>query len=140
MEVRTLLHKDKLRGHRDLIETIAVAQDVPLHKLLRFEDRPLRVFYTEGFCQGALPFREVGQPWKEVQVPLAPQSTMFGVRLAAAGVRKAMENNRGSQRRKVWRAEAAGSVYTHPGAKDPRGKCLCQDQDYVDMYQDKNRE
>ena len=87
MDVRTLLYKNE-GAPRDLLVAIATAQDLPLAKLLPFEGRPLRALYTEGFCGGAvIPLGDLGRPANDVHVPLAHQSALAGVLLAAAGVR-----------------------------------------------------
>ena len=63
-------------------------RDVPLAKLLPFEGRPLRALHTEGFCGGTVtPLGEPGRSANDVHVPLAHQSALAGVLLAAAGVR-----------------------------------------------------
>ena len=72
---------------RDLLVAIATARDLPLAKLLPFEGRSLRALYTEGFCGGAvIPLGDLGRPANDVHVPLAHQSALAGVLLAAAGV------------------------------------------------------
>ena len=137
MQVRTLLHKNE-GATRDLLNAIAAARDVSLEKLLAFEGRSLRVLYTEGFCGGAvIPLGEVGEPTNDVHVPLAHQSAMAGVLLAAAGVRMALKENRGSVVARYDVLKPQTQFHIHPAAKDARGRCLCQDQDYVDVYRDK---
>ena len=136
-EVRTLLHKNE-GAPGDLLEAIATARDIPLAKLLPFEGRSLRVLYTEGFCGGAvIPLGEVGEPTNDVHVPLAHQSAMAGVLLAAAGVRMALGENKGSivAQYDVLKPQERFQVY--PAAKDPKGRCLCQDADYLAVYRKK---
>lgn len=137
MQIRTLLHKDE-GATKDLLDAIAKARDVSIEKLLPFEGRSLRSLYTEGICGGAvIPLGEIREPRNDVHVPLAHQSAMAGVLLAAAGVRKALEEDRRTvvARYDVLKPQAQFQVY--PAAKDPEGRCLCQDRDYVEVYRDK---
>ena len=66
---------------------IPLGSALPLAKLLPFEGRPLRTLYTEGFCGGAvIPLGDPERPANDVHVPLAHQSALAGVLLAAAAV------------------------------------------------------
>ena len=96
MEVRVLLQTNE-GVPKNLLEAIAAARDIPLEKLDPFEGRPLRDLYTEGFCGGAvIPLGQIGTPANDVHVPLAHQSALAGVLLAAAGVRMALGGCAGS--------------------------------------------
>jgi hypothetical protein len=132
MQVRTLLHNGA-GVTRDLLSLIETARDIPLDRLTPFEGRPIRTLYVEGFCGGAaLPLGSVGTPRQDVHVPLAHQSAIAGVLLAAAAVRNAL--GLGGPGTQVTRI---GSHLTQPAAKDPRGICICQDEDYREVYQHK---
>jgi len=95
--------------------------------------------YTEGFCTGALlPLGELGTPRQEVHVPLAHQAALSGLLLAAAAVRKALGlNGLGTQITRINVMRPLGSDLTQPAAKDARGICICQDDDYTDVYKSK---
>ena len=137
MQVRDLLQRS-VGAPRDLLEAISAARDIPLTKLLAFEGRPLRALYAEGFCGGAvIPLGELGAPANDVHVPLAHQSAMAGVLLAAAGVGIGLGTCAGSvvAQYDVLKAQERFQVY--PVAKDRRGICVCQDKDYVDVYRQK---
>ena len=138
MQVRELLHSNE-GAPRDLLEGISKARNIALEKLLAFEGRPLRQLYTEGFCGGAvIPLGEIGAPADDVHVPLAHQSAMAGVLLAAAGVAMGLGEHPGSfvAQYDVLRSQEQFQVY--PAAKDPRQLCICQDRDYVDVYRKKH--
>ena len=136
-QVRILLHKDE-GTPRDLLVAIATARDIPLAKFLPFEGRSLRALYTEGFCGGAvIPLGEVGEPNNDVHVPLAHQSAMAGVLLAAAGVRMGLRENKGSVVAQYDVLKPQKQFQIYPAAKDPHGRCLCQDQDYLAVYREK---
>ena len=139
MQVRLLLHGND-GTPRDLLEGIATARETPLEKLLPFEGRPLRDLYTEGFCGGAvIPLGQIGAPTNEVHVPLAHQSALAGVLLAAAGVRMGLSGCSGSVVTQYDVLKPQEQFQMYPAAKDPRGICICQDKDYLDVYQKKYR-
>jgi hypothetical protein len=138
MQIRVLLHNGAGIS-RDLLDAVAVARDIPIERLLPFEGRPIRSLYTEGFCGGAvIPMGELGTPRQEVHVPLAHQSALAGLLLAAAAVRQALGINRPhTQITRIDVMRPLGSYLTQVAAKDQRGICICQDADYRDVYQRK---
>jgi hypothetical protein len=135
MQIRVLLH----RGDgvtRDLLEAIAAAHEIALERLLPFEGQPVRTLYVEGFCGGAvLPLERIGRPRQDVHVPIAHQSALAGVLLAASAAQDALGLTPvGTQ---VTRLDILRPVPSHtrqPAAKDPRGICICQDRDYLNAY------
>ncbi|MHB8812511.1 MAG: E2 ligase fold family C protein, partial [Steroidobacteraceae bacterium] len=134
MEIRLLLHNSG-GAPRGLLEAIATAREVPLDRLLPFEGRPVRTLYTEGFCGGAvIPLSQIGAPRSDVHVPLAHQSALAGVLLAAAAVRNIHGGARGSQITQLDVLKPMPAFPSRPAAKDPRGICICQDVDYRDAY------
>ncbi len=137
-EVRELLYH-RAGAPRGLLEAIATARGLPLDKLLAFEGRPLRNLYTEGFCGGAvIPLSETGAPAKELHVPLAHQSALAGVLLAAAGVAMGVRGCAGSfvAQYDVLKPQERFQVY--PAAKRPGNTCICQDEDYREVYRKKH--
>ena len=139
MDVRGLLHRNE-GAPRDLLEAIATARDIPLEKLVPFAGRTLRELYTEGFCGGAvIPLGQIGAPTNDVHVPLAHQSALAGVILAAAGVKMALSGCAGSVITQYDVLKPQEQFQVYPVAKDSRGICICQDKDYVEVYQKKYR-
>ncbi|RWA51109.1 hypothetical protein AU476_25315 [Cupriavidus sp. UYMSc13B] len=134
MEVRTLLFRGE-GAPRTLLEAIAAARGLELDRLLPFEGRPLRSLYTEGFCGGAvIPLGEGGTPRADVHVPLAHQSALAGVLLAAAAVRHALGGAAQSRITQLDVLKPLPVELTRPAAKHPSGQCICQDQDYKQVY------
>src|SRR5690606_16071386 len=85
MQVRTLLYNNA-PVDRALLERIAQAQGIDVEGLARFEGQPLRSFYADGVCGGVLlRLGSQGPRSREpqTQVPMAFQSTLAGVMLAA---------------------------------------------------------
>ncbi len=138
IQVRTLLHNGD-GVPRVLLDSIAVAHAIPSDRLLPFEGRPLRNLYTEGFCGGAvIPLGAAGTPRQDVHVPLAHQSALAGLLLAAAAVKHALGlNPSGTQVTRIDVMRPLGSHLTQRAAKDRRGICICQDADYRDIYKRK---
>jgi hypothetical protein len=138
VQIRTLLHSGS-GVPRDLLDSISAARSIQIERLLPFEGRPIRTLYTEGFCGGVLiPLGEAGTPRQEVHVPLAHQSALAGVLLAAAAVRHALGLSRdGTRVTRVDVMRPLGAYTTQPAAKDRRGICICQDDDYRDVYKQK---
>jgi hypothetical protein len=137
MQIRTLLYRND-GVPRDLLEAIAAARSLPIDRLIPFEGRPVRRLYVDGFCGGAvIPLGAVGTPRSDVHVPLAHQSALAGVLLAALGVQKALSGIHGSQVTQIDVLAAWPGEPTRAVAKDPRGICICQDDDYRNSYQRK---
>ena len=139
MQVRTLLYKNE-GAPRDLLVAIATARDLPLAKLVPFEGRELRALYREGFCGGAvIPLGDLGRPANDVHVPLAHQSALAGVLLAATGVRMGLSGRADSvvTQYDVLKPQERFQVYS--AAKHAGGRCICQDADYREVYRRKYR-
>ena len=137
MQVRTLLYQNA-GAPRDLLVAIATARDLPLTKLLPFEGRPLRALYTEGFCGGAvIPLGDSGKPANDVHVPLAHQSALAGVLLAAAGVRMGLSGRVDSVVTRYDVLKPQKRFQVSPAAKHAGERCICQDADYREVYRRK---
>jgi hypothetical protein len=136
MEVRLLLHTGG-GVTRPLLEAAAAKLGVAIEKLLPFEDKPIRSLYVEGICGGAIiPLGEqVGSAPQNMHVPLAHQSALAGVLLAAALIREAATGP--YETTLVTRIDVmsrVGAELTRPALADPRGICICQDGDYIARY------
>lgn len=138
MQIRNLLHNSE-GVPRDLLDAISTARGLPIERLLPFEGQPVRNLYTEGFCGGAvIPLGAAGMPRQEVHVPLAHQSALAGLLLAATVVRQALGLNRtGTQVTRMDIMNPLGIFLTQTAGKDPRGICICQDADYRNVYKRK---
>jgi hypothetical protein len=133
--IRTLLYNGS-GIPRSLLDAIAAARDIPIDNLLPFEGRPIRSLYVEGFCGGAvIPLGGLGTPRQEVHVPLAHQSALAGVLLAAGCVQRALGlATEGTHVTRIDLMHPLGSFLTQPAAKDTRQICICQDSDYRAAY------
>ena len=133
MEVRHLLYtNDPLT--RPFLEGVAAALDIEIDPLLPFDGKPLRTLYVEGLCGGAIiPLETLGQPRQEMHVPLAHQSALAGVLLAAAAIGRSIGREIPPTGTRVTRINVlrrlAGEV-TQPAAIGGHGVCICEDDDY----------
>ena len=138
MQIRTLLATDQ-PVDRGLLQAIAQAIGQPLEVLLPFEGRTVRELYVEGFCGGAIiPAGAGGQLHEaagDVHVPLAHQSALAGVLLAAALVRHATLGD--EELTNVTRIDVVnpvGNVLRQPVRARRDGRCICDDVDFVAAY------
>jgi ThiF family len=137
-EVRRLLFQ-AAAAPPDMLERIAEALNLDRAAVAPYAHRPLRALYTEGVCGGAvLPLDRAGRPAADAHVPLAHQSALAGVLLAAAGVADALGCSPASTM--ILRLDVLHAVPPspmHPAAKDPRGICICQDPVYREAWEQK---
>ena len=138
-QVRFLLGNGLATG-KELCASVAAAWGIPTEKLDPYVDRPIRELWVEGICGGGIiPLGEVGQTPRELQVPLAFQSALAGVLLAAETVRDVL--NTGVQRRTLVRRldvlRPLGDPSPQPALKAETGNCICEDRDFIAAYQAK---
>lgn len=93
MDVRTLLYSGAPL-ERGFLESVARGVSQPIEALLPFEGKSIRELYVEGFCGGAvISLSEVGRPPETLHVPLAHQSALAGVLLAATLLRSCLSGD-----------------------------------------------
>lgn len=137
-EVRTLLHTNAGVSHA-LLEAIAEGCGADLNLLAPYEHRSIRDLYVEGFCGGVvLPLGSKDAPRAGLHVPLAHQSALAGVLLAAA-----LELERagfGPEHTVVCHLDPSRTVPPHP-LQRARARdlpvCICRDPDYVRAWRRK---
>lgn len=138
LQVRRLLHAGSPLP-QELHQHVAAHLGVDLAAVTEFADRPLREFYVEGLCGGAiLPLGRIGHPSQEVHVPVAHQSALAGVLLAGRLVARAI--GRSPDDTSITRIDVLRGVndyMTQPREKDQRGICVCQDVAYRTAYRAK---
>ena len=141
MQVRTLLATGQ-PVDRNLLVQIAQAIGQPLQALLPFEGRSVRELYVEGFCGGAvIPMGEAGsvnRAAEGVHVPLAHQSALAGILLAAALIRRASTGEPATTQ--VTRVDVLRPVQgflLQPMRAARNGLCICDDEDFVSSFASK---
>jgi hypothetical protein len=134
-EVRTLLHLGT-PVPADLLGQIAESLGLQLDDVQAFRDRPIRELYVHGICGGGLiPLGRAGKPHQNVHVPLAHQSALAGVLLAAKVARAAIGGDTGTT--SVARIDVQRQVPPNieQGARRRHdGRCLCEDADFIETY------
>lgn len=134
-EVRNLLHLGA-PVTAALLADIARGLDLPEEALRPFEGQPIRDLYVRGVCGGALlQLARPGQSPREVHVPLAHQSALAGVLLAARLAREATGLELRETR--VARIDVQRPVnreVEQPALSRRDGRCICDDPDYVTTY------
>ena len=136
MQVRTLLHT-AAPVERGLLTAIAEARGIPLARLLPFEGRPIRELYVEGFCGGAVVAIDVASPTpREMHVPLAHQSALAGVLLAAALIRRALGADPPSTRKtQIDLLSPLGTNLAQPLLARGDDRCICEDPDFLAAFE-----
>jgi hypothetical protein len=133
--IRSLLHTGE-PVDSGLLHEIAAGLGQPPERVLTFAGRPIRDLYVEGICGGALlPLGAGGRPSDEVHVPLAHQSALAGVLLAAAAVRQATAGPPDVTR--VTRLNVlrpVGMSLSQPSRRRGDRRCICEDRDFADAY------
>jgi molybdopterin/thiamine biosynthesis adenylyltransferase len=136
-EVRELLQKDD-GVSEDFVQRVATAFAVPYAELQPFVGQPLRNFYQKAICGGMMiGLTGTGNPGTAV-VPMAFQSALAGLGLAADLVKHAAGlpiPQSTSTRVNLLRPLAP--VLADPRARDASGRCICSDQDFLDAYRRK---
>jgi molybdopterin/thiamine biosynthesis adenylyltransferase len=138
MEIRALLATGAPPS-LELLDAVAAGLGVDAPLVRAFAGRPVRSLYVEGLCGGAiLPLGACGLPMQEVHVPLAHQSALAGVLLAARLLRHAA--GFGPDETLVSRFDVlrpVGVELTQPQSRLEGKRCICGDSDFVVAYREK---
>jgi Prokaryotic E2 family C/ThiF family len=123
----------------ELAALIAQRLARPPELLAPFAGRPVRELYVQGICGGAvLPLGSAQFPRAELHVPLAHQSALAGVLLAAAYARSLGEATVGeSQLARLDVMRPTTAVEPQPNRKRGDGRCICEDVDFLTVYREK---
>lgn len=129
MAVRNALYSNASVDENWILQ-IASALNVERGTLEPFLGRPLRTLYQEGICGGSILATKIGA----VEVPMAFQSAMAGIMLAA----EIVKNRRGISAdwvtTKVNLLRPIGAFLSERQEKSRFGNCFCQDEDFIGAY------
>jgi len=137
MEVRNLLYL-RQPVPEELLALIAGRLGISGDDIARFRGVPIRKLYVEGLCGGALISLANSPMPRDLHVPVAHQSALAGILLAAAALRQRVRPN--GDITMITRINVMNSVqgyFTQPARFDDRGLCICRDADYVSAYRAK---
>ena len=137
--VRILLGSGQATG-KELCDAVAAGWGIPAMTLEPYRGKPILELWVEGICGGGvIPLGDAGPTPRELQVPLAFQSALAGILLAAETIRDVM--TAGSQRRTFVRRidvlRPLGDSSPQPVLKAGTGSCICEDPDFIRVYQAK---
>ncbi len=127
---------------KELCDAVATAWGISPMRLEPYEGRPIRELWVEGICGGGIiSLGEAGHAPRELQVPLAFQSALAGVLLAAEAVRDVLADRprrKTSVRRiDVLRPLCNPTPSPQPALKAGTRRCICEDHDFILAYQEK---
>ena len=138
-QVRFLLGNGQAVG-KEICDAVASAWGISTEKLDPYAARPIRELWVEGICGGGIiPLGEAGPAPRDLQVPLAFQSALAGVLLAAETVLDVLTD--GARRKTLLRRmdvlRPLGDPSPQPALKAGTGTCICEDHDFVAAYRAK---
>lgn len=139
-EVRDLLATGRPIG-ADFVNRLSERWGVPREELAGYEAAPLRVFYIKAVCGGGLLrlTNGIAQPATDVAVPMAFQSALAGIMLAAELVIHAGKIGRPAvaTTSRINLLRPLGRYLSRPLLKHASGRCICQDPDYIEAHKAK---
>lgn len=129
-------------NHDSLLLTIARSNDIPIEELNQFNEMTLNQFYSNFVCGGIiLEVSKADNNIKNVDAPLAFQSAMAGILLAAELVKHATNLEiKQEQRTDVYHLSPINNglnPYHRLIVKDETGRCVCRDEDFKNRYMEK---
>ena len=137
--IRFLLGSGKASG-KELCDAISTAWGIPAERLEPYSDRPIRELWVEGICGGGIiPLGEAGPTPQELQVPLAFQSALAGILLAAEATLDVLTSGtkRNTSVRRIDVLRPLGDPSPQLALKGVTGNCICEDQDFILTYRTK---
>ncbi len=119
---------------RAFLELIATHSKVPLAALLPYEGRPINDLYVEAICGGAvMAFGSAGAD-SQAEVPMAFQSALAGILLAAELV---VKRDPALNITQLDLIRPFPDTPSHPSKKSARSICFCKDEDFNAQYRAK---
>ncbi len=136
-EIRTLL-----QTHRPVSEPfvrrVAAAFAVPFEALQMFVGQPVQSFYPNTICGGLMVSLTGGTHAGTAVVPMAFQSALAGIMLAADLMKHAAGMPAASTTTtRINLLRPLAPVLGDPRGKDSSGRCICCDSDFLDCYRRK---
>ncbi len=136
-EIRQLLHQNS-PVNAQFLNRVAEAFHADPSALMPFQGKTIRSFYTEAVCGGVLLRLGTGNTGT-VEVPMAFQSVLAGILLAAELVVESskLRASRLPTITQIDLLKPMGKFLSVPATKDSRQRCICQDEDYISVFQQK---
>jgi hypothetical protein len=136
-EIRILLQTHQPVSE-PFVRRVAAAFGVPFETLEKFVGQPVRTFYRNAICGGLMVGLTGGASAGTAVVPMAFQSALAGIMLAADLVKHAAGMSAASTTTtRINLLRPLAPVLGDPRAKDSSGRCICCDKDFLDSYRRK---
>lgn len=122
----------------ETLQEIAAGKNYPPEVIASFRGQTINEFYTKAVCGGVLMnFIDQNQP--ESLVPLAHQSVLAGVLLAAEVVKESigMVSKKDPVETKIQVLGRPKEFLNQRRGKTEKPQCICQDKDYLMVYRKK---
>ena len=139
LDVRKLLHLgDPVPD--EMLDLIGERLGIEPGLLTQFRGLPIRRLYVDGLCGGALVKLGRADIPRELHVPVAHQSALAGILLAAAALRQILAPS--DETTSITRFDVMNpnrSYQKQLARADQSGVCICRDSDYVQVFNKKYR-
>jgi hypothetical protein len=137
LEIRNLLQTHQPVSE-PFVRRVATAFGVPFEALENFVGQPVRTFYRNAVCGGLMVNLTGGASAGTAVVPMAFQSALAGIMLAADLVKHATGMATASvAATRINLLRPLAPILADPRGKDPSGRCICHDRDFLDAYRRK---
>ena len=138
-KIRKMLHSGAKADHA-FLELVSLSTGVEAAALRPFENTSLFEFYAKGVCGTAFFERATRGERGATAVPMAFQSALAGVLLAAEIVAEQAQIRRVAMLpvTSIDLMREMGAFLKKPAAKHSSGRCLCQDPVFRAAYRDKH--
>lgn len=132
----------QILNNNSLLNLIAEANKISIEDLNHFKEMTVNQFYSDFVCGGViLQFSKTDNNIKNVDAPLAFQSAMAGILLAAELVKHAINSDyEQEQRTDIYHLSPIvnrKNPFHRLLVKDETGLCVCRDEDFKNRYIEK---
>jgi hypothetical protein len=136
-EIRTLLQTHQPVSE-PFVRRVAAAFGVPFEALEMFVGQPVQSFYRKAICGGLMVSLTGGTHAGTAVVPMAFQSALAGIMLAADLVKHAAGMPAASTTTtRINLLRPLAPFLGDPRAKDASGRCICCDRDFLEVFRRK---
>ena len=124
-----------------LLQEISINQNIPIEELSQYKGKKVDEFYSDYICGGTvLQLSKKNNEIHDVDAPLAFQSAIAGLLLASEVVKYHMQlDNNQFNRIDFYHLSPITELnpFQRDIAKNVTGNCLCNDEYYIDRYNEK---
>ena len=140
--IRDYLYKNK-PVDRKLLELVTEANSVDINELYQYEGDNISNFYSTVVCGGYLLSKSNSDGEAiDIEAPLAFQSTLAGILLASELIisklkLRSINFKNHTQIHPLNPIKKDQNPYNHTSDKDKTGRCICNDEDFRNIYMKK---